>query len=77
MKGQNGVTTLSRIALDTVLSIANRPCMLNVVMPSVVALTQMPEVGLLDKSSCLVPALGVTKFIIARVMILVTLCCAT
>jgi hypothetical protein len=29
---------------------------------------------LLNKSSCLAPALGVTKFTIARVLILVTLC---
>ncbi len=35
------------------------------------------EAGLLDRNSCLAPALGVTKFTIARVMILVTLCCAT
>ncbi len=35
------------------------------------------EAGLLNKSSCLAPALGVTKFIIVINMILVTLCCAT
>ncbi len=32
--------------------------------------------GLLNKSSHLAPALGVTKFIIVLDMILVTLCCA-
>ncbi len=36
-----------------------------------------PEVGLLHKSSCLAPTLGVTKFIIVKDTILVTLCCAT
>ncbi len=36
-----------------------------------------PEAGLLNKSSCLAPTLGVTKFIIVKGMILVTLCCAT
>jgi hypothetical protein len=36
-----------------------------------------PEVGLLNKSSCLAPALCVTKFMIVRDMILVSLCCAT
>jgi hypothetical protein len=40
-------------------------------------LSQYPEAGLLNKSSCLAPALGVTKFIIVGDMILVTLCCAT
>jgi hypothetical protein len=40
-------------------------------------LSQDPEAGLLNKSSCLAPALGVTKFIIVGDMILVTLCCAT
>jgi hypothetical protein len=35
------------------------------------------EAGLLNKSSCLAPALGVTKFIITTDIILVTLCCAT
>ncbi len=35
------------------------------------------EAGSLNRSSCLAPALGVTKFIIAIDMILVTLCCAT
>jgi hypothetical protein len=35
------------------------------------------ETGLLNKSLCLAPALGVTKFKIARVMIMVTLCSAT
>jgi hypothetical protein len=36
-----------------------------------------PGSCLLNKSSYLAPASGVTKFTIARVMILVTLCCAT
>jgi hypothetical protein len=36
-----------------------------------------PEAGLLNKSSCLAPTLGVTEYIIATVMIWVTLCCAT
>ncbi len=40
-------------------------------------LGQAPEAGLLNQSSCLAPALGVTKVIIVRDMILVTLCCAT
>ncbi len=35
------------------------------------------EAGSLKKSSCLAPALGVTKFTAARDLILVTLCCAT
>ena len=35
------------------------------------------EVGLLNKSSCLAPTLGVNKFIIVTDVILVTLCCAT
>jgi hypothetical protein len=34
---------------------------------------QRAEAALLNKSSCLAPALGVTKFTIDRVMILVTL----
>jgi len=35
------------------------------------------EARLLNKSSCLTPSLGVTKFIIVTNMIWVTLCCAT
>jgi hypothetical protein len=35
------------------------------------------ESGLINKSLCLAPALGVTKLIIATDMIWVTLCCAT
>jgi hypothetical protein len=35
------------------------------------------EGSLLNKSSCLGPALGCIKFIIVRNVILVTLCCAT
>ncbi len=35
------------------------------------------EVGLLNKGERLAPALGVTKFLIAIDLILVTLCCAT
>ncbi len=35
------------------------------------------EASLLDKSSCLAQALGVTTFIDMRDMTLVTLCCAT
>jgi hypothetical protein len=35
------------------------------------------EAGLLNKSLCLAPTLGVTKFIIVEDKILVTLCCAT
>ncbi len=38
---------------------------------------QSAEAGLLNKSSCLAPTLGVTKFIFVKEMILVTLCCAT
>jgi hypothetical protein len=33
------------------------------------------EAGLLNKSTCLAAALGVTKLTIARDIILVTLCC--
>jgi hypothetical protein len=36
-----------------------------------------PEAGSLNKSSCLAPALGVTKLIIVNGMILVKTCCAT
>ncbi len=36
-----------------------------------------PEAGLLNKSSCLAQALGVTKYTIVRDMISATLCCAT
>jgi hypothetical protein len=32
------------------------------------------EAGLLNKSSCLAPALGVTKFIFAKDIVLITLC---
>ncbi len=35
------------------------------------------EAGLLNKSSCLAPALGATMFVDVRDMILATLCCAT
>jgi hypothetical protein len=35
------------------------------------------KAGLLNKSLCLVPTLGVTEFIIVKHIILVTLCCAT
>jgi hypothetical protein len=35
------------------------------------------EAGLLNEGSCLARALGVTKFIRIRDMIVVTLCCAT
>jgi hypothetical protein len=35
------------------------------------------EAGLLNKGSCLAPALGVTKFVIVTDMIWVTLCYAT
>jgi hypothetical protein len=35
------------------------------------------EAGLLNKSSCLAPALGVTKFIIVKYIILIILCRAT
>jgi hypothetical protein len=35
------------------------------------------EAGLLNKRSCLAAALGVTEFMTAITMILVTLCCAT
>ncbi len=35
------------------------------------------EAGSFDKSSCLAPALGATKFATAKDMILVTLCCAS
>jgi len=40
-------------------------------------LASASEVGLLNKSSCLAPALGMTKFINVTNMILVKLCCAT
>jgi hypothetical protein len=35
------------------------------------------EAGLFNKSSCLAPALGVTKLIIVKYMLLITLFCAT
>jgi hypothetical protein len=35
------------------------------------------EAGLLNKSSCLAAALGVTKFVIVTDKILTTLCCST
>jgi len=35
------------------------------------------DAGLLKKSSCLAPTLGVIKFIIVTNMIWVSLCCAT
>jgi hypothetical protein len=38
---------------------------------------RLGEAGLLNKSSCLAPTLGVTKFTNVRDMNLVTLCCAT
>ncbi len=37
---------------------------------------QSPGSSLLNKSSCVAPALGVTKFMNMRDTILVTLCCA-
>jgi hypothetical protein len=40
-------------------------------------LGNLPEDGSLNKRSCLAPALGFSKFITARDMISVTLCCAT
>jgi len=40
-------------------------------------LTQIPEAGLLNKSSCFAQGLGVTKFTNMRGMILITLCNAT
>jgi hypothetical protein len=39
--------------------------------------TTYAEAGLLNKSSCLAPALGVTKIMIVADFILVTLCSAT
>ncbi len=41
------------------------------------AISKEAEAALMNKISCLAPALGVTKFTVARVMILVTLCDAT
>jgi hypothetical protein len=38
---------------------------------------KLASAGLSNKSSCLAPALGFTKFIIFTDMILVTLCCDT
>jgi len=35
------------------------------------------EAGLLNESSSFAPALGVTKLIIVKYVILITLCCAT
>jgi hypothetical protein len=40
-------------------------------------LASASEVGLLNKSSCLSSALGMTKFITIIAMFLVALCCAT
>jgi hypothetical protein len=50
--------------------------------PSKVGLSQVlmfnkPIFGLLNESSYIAPAVGVTKFITINVMSLVTLCCAT
>ncbi len=42
----------------------------------VLILAGKSETGLLNKSSCLAPALGVTKFIIIKDMSLVSLCSA-
>jgi hypothetical protein len=39
--------------------------------------TAEPEAGLLKKSSCLAPALGVTQFMTVIDMDLAALCCAT
>jgi hypothetical protein len=39
--------------------------------------TWPPEVGLLNKSSCLAADLGVTKFVAIIKLNIVTLCCAT
>jgi hypothetical protein len=54
---------------------------LTLVTPKAVAeqelLLDKPEASLLNKSSCLARALGVTKFINMRDMILVKLCWAT
>jgi len=44
---------------------------------ALMALPKHTVAGLLNKSSCLAPALGVTKLIIVLDMILVTLCCAS
>ncbi len=38
---------------------------------------EQTETGLLNKCSCLARALGVTKFISMRYIIMVSLCCAT
>jgi hypothetical protein len=38
---------------------------------------QLVKASLLNKGSCLTPALGMTKFIIVENIIWVTLCCAT
>ncbi len=38
---------------------------------------EQTEVGLLNECSCLARALGVTKFISMRYIILVSLCCVT
>ncbi len=46
--------------------------MLNVIMLSAVV-PKTSEAGLLNKSSCLAPALGVTKFIIVSDMFLITI----
>ncbi len=55
---------------------------LNIMTVSIVTiatrkLVKRSEAGLLNKSSCLAPALGVINFIIVTGMIWVTLCCAT
>ncbi len=50
---------------------------LNLLMPKARAFVQQIKAGWLNKISCLAPASGVTKLIIVKGIILVTLCCAT
>jgi hypothetical protein len=55
---------------------------INFVTPKVAAKSDLSfhkpayEESLLNKSSCLAAALGVTKFVTITLMVLVTLCCA-
>jgi hypothetical protein len=64
---------------DTISSTLNLKCaqLLRAYRQNFKMTFQQPEVGLLNKSSCLAAALGVTKFIIVKAMNSVTLCCAT
>jgi hypothetical protein len=56
---------------------ANMAFFLHNLSMGLVITLEAPEAGLLNQSSCLTPALGVTEFITEIAVILVTLCWAT